>query len=296
MHFTYASATDQTQLFQGDLIIRTPRVDEILSTVHPHYKKEDYKAFIILTQTCDLVRRDGEECAARYISIAAVRPLELVLKRAFAALCKNKWEIDFRVTNLRTRERLRNFLARLLNNNEDEYFFLRRDASSGLEEDCCAFLQLSIAVKAELHYATLLEAKRLQLNDSFQHKLGYLVGKMYSRVGTPDWVPTHFPQESEFDDFINQLIDSDNFAAIWIDDGIYKSVVQRVKKNGVNPVTKELLAQWAREIAETRTKRRNDVLGAILAAMTEGGVPEDAGKKMISRINNNPVFSSIFKG
>jgi hypothetical protein len=295
MHFTYAPAPDLKQLFQGDLIIRTPAVDAILTTVHPHYKKEDYKAFIILTQTCDLVRRNGGECSARYISIAAVRPLELVLKRTFADHCKNKWEEDFRITNHKTREKLRLFLARLLNNNEDEYFFLRRDAPSGLNEDCCAFLQLSIAVKSELHFATLLEAKRLELDDSFQHKLGYLVGKMYARVGTPDWVPTHFPNENEFNDLINQMIDSNDFAT-WIDDNIYKDLVSKFKNNGNNAVTQDTLIQWVKEIQGAKQQRRKNVLDAIQKEMADVGVAEEISKKAVARINSSPIFASIFKG
>lgn len=295
MHFTYAAEPDSGQLFQGDLIIRTSRVDEILEQVHPHYRKEDYKAFIVLTQTCDLVRRENGQCGARYISIAAVRPLELVIKRAFDAMCKNRWEAEYRVTNSKTRERLRMFLARLLNNNEDEFFFLRRDAPSGLSTDCCAFLQLSIAVKAEFHYATLLEAKKLQLTDIFQHKLGYLVGKMYSRVGTPDWVPTHFQQESQFDQLINELMDNDKFA-VWVADDVYKGLVLRVKQHGEGPVTTDLLLQWASEISQAKEKRRRDVLTAIESAMTETGVEEALRKKAVARISNTPIFGALFKG
>lgn len=294
MHFTYEAVPDLAQLYQGDLIARTPAVDEILAAVHPHYKKADYKAFIVLTQTCDLVRRDGAPCTARYISIAAVRPLNLVLRRTFVSMCRNDWEAEFRVANMRTREKLRLFLARLLNNNEDEFFYLRRDAPAGLTEDCCAFLQLSIAVKAELHYSTLLTAKRLQLSDTFQHKLGYLVGKMYSRVGTPDWVPTHFPEESQFGDLINEIIDSNDFA-FWVEDGEHKFLVQKVKGNGGAPVTQELLLEWAREFREAKAKRRHEVLQAIQETLAEAGIEEGDQKKVIGRINNSPVFGSVFK-
>jgi len=51
--------------------------------------------------------------------------------------------------------------------------------------DLCAFLLLSIALRAE-HYGALLEAKIAQLDDIFAAKLGWLTGNLYSRVGTPD--------------------------------------------------------------------------------------------------------------
>ena len=62
------------------------------------------------------------------------------------------------------------FVERLLNNNEDEFFYLYREPDVGMDEDHCAFLHLSIAVKAELHYKTLLAARVLQLTYSFQYR------------------------------------------------------------------------------------------------------------------------------
>ncbi|BAC47429.1 bsr2164 [Bradyrhizobium diazoefficiens USDA 110] len=41
-------------------------------------------------------------------------------------------------------------------------------------------------MKADLHLATCVAAKILQLTDTFQAKLGWLVGQMYSPVGTQD--------------------------------------------------------------------------------------------------------------
>ena len=51
-----------------------------------------------------------------------------------------------------------------------------------------AYLKVSIALKSELHYDACLDAKRLELSDEFKAKLGWLVGELYSRVGTTDWL------------------------------------------------------------------------------------------------------------
>ena len=163
---------------------RTPALEQVLRTVHPHYHgKPDYPYFIVLTQSCDLVRRDGTNCASRYITIAAVRPLQLAVERYLDSLLYNDVERHFGLCDDSRKAKLRQFSERLLNNNEDAYFFLRREPSAGLVGDHCAFLPLSVALKAELHYEVLLEAKILQLKETFQHKLGYLVGKLYSRSG-----------------------------------------------------------------------------------------------------------------
>ncbi len=50
----------------------------------------------------------------------------------------------------------------------------------------CAFLALSVALKIE-HYDLCLAAKIAQLTGEFQAKLGWLVGNLYSRVGTKEW-------------------------------------------------------------------------------------------------------------
>lgn len=293
MHFTYDEQLDATQLYQGDLIVRNDAVDAILQDVHPHYRKADYRAFIVLTQTCDLVRRNGS-CGARYISIAAVRPLSLVLTRALEHYCRNKWEAEHRVTSMKTKEKLRLFVERLLNNNEDEYFFLYREPEAGLSKDSCAFLQLSIAIKSELHYDTLLAAKKLQLADTFQHKLGYLVGKMYSRIGTPDWVPTLYPDERQFSRHINALIAGSDFA-IWIDDDAYRALEKRVEANGEGSVTQELLLTWAQEIQSAKAKKRQAVIDAIKASMTDVGVGDGVCRRAAARIEANAVFQSLFK-
>ena len=66
-----------------------------------------------------------------------------------------------------------------------------------------AYLKVSIALKSEKHYKELLNAKVLELSDEFKAKLGWLVGNMYSRVGTTDW-------ESKVSESVRkQMIDDD---------------------------------------------------------------------------------------
>jgi len=85
VHITYAAELERESLQQGDVLLRTASIDALLKEIHPHYTKEDYRYLMVLTQTCDLVRRlgsaEGKRCKARYISVAAVRPLERVIAR-----------------------------------------------------------------------------------------------------------------------------------------------------------------------------------------------------------------------
>ena len=137
-----------------------------------------------------------------------MRSLDLVLDRQLAQSSLAVVKAELPIVTARNKQRLSDFLHRLFNNNEPSYFYLdSRDTP--LETDCVAFLNLSIAIEAELHFQTCLDAKFLQLNDTFQARLGWLVGQMYSRVGTPDWESKALSAKVR-----NTLKD----AAIWVED------------------------------------------------------------------------------
>ena len=79
-------------------------------------------------------------------------------------------------------------LDRVFNQNEQALglFFLHPDASVGITEPCVALLQVSIAVRAPEHYEKLVRARAGRLEATFQSKLGWLAGNLYSRVATID--------------------------------------------------------------------------------------------------------------
>lgn len=189
LHFCYARPDEylRGELAQGDVLRRTPELDSVLESVHPHFHKHGKNLyFMVLTQSCDLVVREGDASSAPYINIAPVRPLDEVISREIETLRLRKIRGDLPLLTHKARDRLADFARRLINNNVPQYFFLESDGTE-LGQDCCAFLRLSIAIKNDLHYKTCVDAKFLQLNDSFQAKLGSLVGHLYSRVGTKDW-------------------------------------------------------------------------------------------------------------
>lgn len=185
-HFIYTADIDKKRLYQGDVLKRDPELLSVLRRFHRHYAdKENYKYFIVLTQSCDLIRRNGEPSSSPYITIAAVRSLTEALRRE-AKEYQDWWQQPKNVIDTKARERLDNFTFSLLNNNAPNYFYLHEDVSLGISERCCAFLALAVAIRSE-HYEVCLEAKAAQLREDFSIKLGWLVGNMYSRVGTKEW-------------------------------------------------------------------------------------------------------------
>ena len=77
-YFTYQEVTG-SDLCQGDILSPTKPLRSLLAEVHPHFHDRKYIAFMVLTQTCDLVRRDNQQFRTRYVNLAVVRPLRDVL-------------------------------------------------------------------------------------------------------------------------------------------------------------------------------------------------------------------------
>ena len=73
VHFTYKCNPDMSSLCQGDILKITEEIKTVLTEVHPYFLNDQYKYFMVLTQSCDLVRRNGSKCKTPYITLAAVR-------------------------------------------------------------------------------------------------------------------------------------------------------------------------------------------------------------------------------
>ncbi len=203
-HFVYRDP-NKTVLNQGDILAKTPALVRHLSEFHPYYAQHvEYKYFMVLTQGCDLVLRKGGMCASPYITLAAVRPVEEALRRE-AARHQQDWQAKANVISLKSKDKIMMFVESLLDNNQSEYFYLHADPQVGIQQNCCAFLQLAVALKSQ-HYAMCLEAKVCELEEAFQAKLGYTIGQLFNRVGTVEWNEkyTDHPVSTAAKELINQ--------------------------------------------------------------------------------------------
>ena len=205
LHFTY-SRPELDKLKQGDILKKTPELLEILKEVHPHYTREDYLYFQVLTQSCDLVRRQGK-CKSRYITLAAVRSLDLIIGRAIEGFSEKTIFQEKVFCSDIHKARLQDQLNKLLNNNDTNHFYLQEEPEYGLSNRCCTQLHLSISIKAYEHFDKCLDAKILELNENFRAKLGWLVGNLYSRVGTEDFVPGAIPDNNQYEQYLSELLD-----------------------------------------------------------------------------------------
>lgn len=187
VHFTYKDCPDMSSLCQGDILRVTEDIKSVLAEVHPYFLDEQYKYFMVLTQSCDLVRRNGSKCKTPYITLAAVRNFSDFFEKQLLSEKYAEKVNDYLLMNVKKKDRAYQFLERIYNNTEPDYFFLYKEEALQFPESMIASLKVSIALKSELHYEQCLSAKALELSDEFKAKLGWLVGNIYSRVGTTDW-------------------------------------------------------------------------------------------------------------
>ncbi len=232
-HYVYEDDLNSSMLSQGDVLQRTPELVKQIREFFPYYADhQDYKYFMVITQGCDLFRRDGKSCNAQYLTLAAVRPLNDAL-RIEAAADQFDWQRETNVIGSRLNNKLTMFLESLIDNNKPGYFYLHTDLGLGIHAPCCAFLPLTVSLRV-VHYDLLLRAKIAQLKETFQAKLGWLLGHMYSRVGTTEWNNHNTPKVNEQ---AKQFIE-DTFAII--DDKQINEGIADLQAKGPLPSSSEI--------------------------------------------------------
>lgn len=286
-HFTYV--TSSQSLCQGDVIEKNEEIKQIMADVHPHYVKDDYRYFIVLTQSCDLVqRKQNATCKSPYITLAAVRPLDVFLKKEFLQFQQNAFEQTASIINKNSKYKCSQIVEKLLNNNLPDYFYLHEDSSLGFSESCVAFLKLSISIKSSLHYEKCFKAKCLELSDDFKAKLGWNVGQMYSRVGTKDWIPTVVSNKRLFEEAVDSIL---NLHYKWIDDNkINQYIKNKYQYDNEEDIIRTIESLKCEDVKEIIAKRIFDLAkeGNLLS-------DEEIISKLISRIISDPVISNYIK-
>ena len=176
---------------------------------------------------------------------------------------------------------------RLLNNNEPGYFFLY-GGDTPLGSDCVAFLNLSIAIKSELHFSSCLEAKILQLASEFQAKLGWLLGQLFSRVGTQDWEPNKLTQK------IKGLLKD---AAIWVPDATISHLEAEFARRREEDANTAMTAiEISRAVSRAPTKKQA-VLDQALKVIADvlGSHHETEIALLRKRLENDSSLTSLLK-
>jgi hypothetical protein len=193
---------------------------------------------------------------------------------------------------------LNQFLQRLFNNNESDYFYLHSEPTKGLGEDSCAFLRLSISIRAPEHYEKCLKSRYLSLSEPFRAKLGWLVGQLFSRVATQDW---------DSDRLKDQLKKATDDAALWIEDKKLPKLKERVASwktdNPNQEIDADVISELLQEIQipdrkESLVKRISELISSSqeFKILKENGHLTDSHiDTLIKKISIDAKIASILK-
>ncbi|QDU65095.1 hypothetical protein [Engelhardtia mirabilis] len=295
-HWTYKPVDAEQDLDQGDIVILSEGLKSLLQEVHPHFLDPKYLAFMVLTQSCDLVRRKGE-CKSRYITLACIRSLEDVLIGLLDQVCAGIGGGTYREESRGEAKRL---LQRIINQNEQALglFYLHPDADVGIAVPSIAMLQVSIAVRRD-HYDTIRSARAGALDSEFRNKLGWLVGNLYSRIGTPDWSDRKDGQkaaEKIIKDHLKraavpnlprwvsgEAVDAAQKAGLDLSKLSEQEIVSEVAKHTPKP----LKTRVTREVAR--------VLRELLVESDESEMSEADVDRLLRRLDNDARYSSLLR-
>lgn len=182
------------------------------------------------------------------------------------------------------------FLQRLHNYNEPEFFYLHSESTLGFPEPHCTFLRLSVSIKSSLHYEACMQARLLSLKEVYQAKLGWRVGDRYSRVGTEDWAPGVESTE-DFSNRISKLLDS---ACKWEDDNRLTQAKTNLPddliQNGVEAVRSHISAVKIPSTLE-------EMIDAVISQLRKLNKVENEqdATKIGNRLRNDPVLARLRK-
>jgi hypothetical protein len=274
------------ELEQGDLLSPDSELRALLEQYHPYYAQhKENKLYAVLTQSCDLVRReDGYK--AHYISIAPVRPLRVIIRYEFER--KFVYPDDGAPFGAMTlKGEIERFLERLLNNNEASHFYYRAAPQSALVEPMCAMLALPISLKVE-HYDAILRTRILGVESVFQAKLGWLLGQMYSRVGTPELEPSQL--RTEIGDITNSL-------AVWFENEDFKQFVQLLDDYKAENPGKRIDGDVSKQLIPSIKSRKKRVVDRVLdlaSARNYFPTPSKERRDFRRVLEQDPDFARLF--
>lgn len=276
-HYTYEDC-DLSQLFQGDVLQKAFGLETILNKTFPDFPAySDYHYLLVLTQSCDLQQRDGKPPSAPYITFAAILPVSEAIWLE-ARKQQAWWQIPRHIVDSPLYNKMHTFTEQLLDNNVSDFFYLHEDASLGIGAPYCAFLRLTLTLDIGVIDACR-KAKVAQIKESFRAKLGWLVGNMYSRVGTEEWSRSHgMPVEKQAKSLLKGML-------VNIDKRHIEKCLREL--GGVKPLEEYTPQQIADHIAgEKPTSRSSEFRDYAIDALQGADFPKKVPAKVIQQIVN----------
>jgi hypothetical protein len=290
-HWTYCEYDQSDHLFQGDIIARTDPLLKVLQQVHQHFCDEKYLAFLVISQTCDLVLRKQQRCKARHINLSVIRALEGIVPDLFAETSGTGIDGVYRQE---AKGDARDQLERILNQNEQAQgiFYLHPDADVRIAVPAVSLLRVSIAMRSREHYELLQKSRCGRLATEFRNKLGWLTGNLYSRVDTPDW-SDHDGGSGEAEGLIAGFVDGSKLPKpnVWVPDSWLQAArrknvkIEALPRDQVYDALKAHAPSPRNEVVMARVRE----VGAKVLAQ----IGEEALQAVLRRVDGDDIFALL---
>ena len=292
--FKDVTALDTKALNQGDVIARSDEVVDRIRQAHQYYADTpEYSHFVVLTQSCDLVKR-RDEFKAPYITIAAAKPFKNTIQEFLDGKAKRLDDANFYFHTSAVIRKVKQLLERYIHNTEPEHFFLPKSGHPNLPDDLVVFLRLTIALRKE-HYDTLASAKIAELADVFQAKLGWLKGNIYSRVATPD-IEERVDADKIKTRFYDQYIPKDKVHLSVLQTALLRRKVKAQKETLARVLSAdEVLDLIEKEIPEDTIILADSIVERLKKNKLFDATDEELTKRFARTIANTPNFKSVVK-
>ncbi|RUR21903.1 hypothetical protein [Legionella qingyii] len=181
--YIYGSIEDNSRLRQGDIILLKGELRKkfkkfFYGIVKPHQKRY----ILILSQCCDLYQDDARNCKIEHITVCVLSDFNRYLERLI-----NECSLPLFNSRILSEDEYENLFMKLykfINNSDPKnYFFLPKGNLFG--DDKVAILSVNYPLRID-NYDLLLKNRIGTLSPEFKSKLGFVLGKLYSRAATRD--------------------------------------------------------------------------------------------------------------
>ncbi len=272
--FRDSKAADKAHLLQGDILENSQGLRAILKSGYPAIADdEDCTHLMVLTQSCDLVRRDGRNCKSDHITLAVGRSWQSFVVKFVARYCRDEIPgCPLRFVEADRRRLLEQELERLLHHTLEGLFLITQDSHARLPESIIFELAAAVTLKVQ-DYDALKDSRIAQLKDIFQAKVGWLAGNLYSRIGTPDLEEHHNNVDAIKKGFFKDaLAMSDAVPVGSLQYGKIREAASALVKAGPTALTAE---NWRAKVEEVAPEIEL-LADRIVAALRKGGHLVDA--------------------
>jgi hypothetical protein len=264
-----------------------------IGKVHPWLTDARYNGLIVVTQTCDLVRRGGDSCKAKHVEVAPFRSLHALLAD-YASHITAKSVVPG-VYLEHDKPPFEGFVKRILNQNEtgQGLFYLPRDLGFGIGDHSVVALRVSFALRTADHYEGLFKNRRGGLREAFESKLGWMMGNLYSRPATPDWNPTNGSSKEEKELIETLLLGGEDQTIAWVPKAhASKARTDKIDLSGLDPP-----AAAARILSCTPTLPKDTALRSVERAVrrTLADVDDETLSRIVAQLRNDSTFTGSLR-